>query len=103
MYDFLLEVNEVNNWIRKTFNLTPWSLSMYLKHKAKEATNMMESFKSASIQYAEQKGVDRIITGHIHKPEISPLYGNCGDWVENCSAIVEDYDGVLSVVFWQQK
>jgi UDP-2,3-diacylglucosamine pyrophosphatase LpxH len=98
MYDFLLEVNEVNSWIRKKLNLSPWSLSMYLKHKAKEATNMMEGFRSAAIEYALKHGCDMIITGHIHKPELSPLYGNCGDWVENCSAIVEHKDGELQVV-----
>ena len=103
MYDVLLELNEVNNWIRRKLNRTPWSLSMYLKHKAKEATNLMENFKTTSIQYAEKKSCDFIITGHIHKPELGLLYANCGDWVENCSAIVENLDGTLGLVFWHDK
>jgi UDP-2,3-diacylglucosamine pyrophosphatase LpxH len=103
MYDVLLELNEANNWIRKKLNRSPWSLSMWMKHKAKEATNMMENFKAASIQYAEKKSCDFIITGHIHKPELELLYANCGDWVENCSAIVENLDGTLGLVFWHDK
>jgi len=98
MYDVLLELNEVNAWIRRKLNLTPWSLSMYLKHKAKEATNMMEDFKGAAIEYAHKRGCDMVITGHIHKPEITALYANCGDWIENCSAIVEHKDGELQIV-----
>ena len=97
MYDVLLELNEVNLWIRKKFGLKPWSLSMYLKHKAKEATGLMENFKSAAIEYAEKNYCDMIITGHIHRPELTPLYGNCGDWVENCSAILELPDGDLEI------
>jgi UDP-2,3-diacylglucosamine pyrophosphatase LpxH len=99
MYDVLLELNEVNSWFRKKVGLKPWSLSMYLKHKAKEATNMMENFKSAAIEYSLKNGSDMVITGHIHKPEISSLYGNCGDWVENCSAIIEHKDGELEIVY----
>lgn len=98
MYDALLELNEINSWLRHKLGLKPWSLSMYLKHKAKEATNMMENFKSASIEYALRNGCDMVITGHIHKPELSSLYGNCGDWIENCSAIIEHKDGELQIV-----
>ena len=70
---------------------------------AKEATDMMENFKTTTIQYAEKKSCVFIITGHIHKPELGLLYGNCGDWVENCSAIVERQDGTLGLIFWHDK
>ena len=43
-----------------------------------------------------------VVTGHIHRPEIKPLeeilYANCGDWVENCSALVEHKDGRLEII-----
>ena len=42
------------------------------------------------------------MTGHINRPEIKPmeeiLYANCGDWVENCTALVEHADGRLEIV-----
>jgi hypothetical protein len=28
------------------------------------------------------------------------IYANDGDWVENCSAIVEDYRGRLNTIRW---
>ena len=93
LYDFLLEVNELNLKIRRLLGLNPWSLSMYLKHKAKEATGMMDTFKEVALDYAIRTDHDFVITGHIHKPEILCRYMNCGDWIENCSYIYETLDG----------
>jgi UDP-2,3-diacylglucosamine pyrophosphatase LpxH len=97
-YMALLELNEVNNWVRERLNLSPWSLSMYLKHQAKEAVGMMETFKTVCSEYAWSNGYDMAITGHIHKPELTCGYANCGDWIENCSAIVENLQGDLEIV-----
>lgn len=30
-------------------------------------------------------------------------YCNCGDWVESCSALVEDESGALSIVHWNEE
>jgi hypothetical protein len=42
--------------------------------------------------------------GHVHKPEMRSidgvLYLNDGDWVENCSALVEHADGRLEILEW---
>ncbi len=42
--------------------------------------------------------------GHIHKPIIKKLNGvlycNDGDWVESCSALVENNEGQLSLINW---
>ncbi len=43
-----------------------------------------------------------MICGHIHTPLIAArgeiTYGNSGDWVENCSALLEFDDGELRLV-----
>ncbi|MOA17966.1 hypothetical protein D3C78_1382510 [compost metagenome] len=31
------------------------------------------------------------------------MYGNCGDWVESLSALVEHHDGTLEIVHWTQQ
>ena len=55
---------------------------------------------------ARRRGVDGIVCGHIHTPEIRTidgiLYCNDGDWVESCSALVEDFSGKLEIVRWMQ-
>ena len=51
-----------------------------------------------------RRGVDGVVCGHIHRPEISKMNGviycNCGDWVESCSALVEHHDGSLELLRW---
>ena len=45
-----------------------------------------------------------VVCGHVHKPDIRIIdgiqYCNDGDWVENCSALVEHLDGRLELVNW---
>ena len=31
------------------------------------------------------------------------LYCNDGDWVESCTALVEDFDGRLRIVHWAEE
>jgi UDP-2,3-diacylglucosamine pyrophosphatase LpxH len=48
------------------------------------------------------RGAQVVLTGHIHRPEIKQvgdiLYCNDGDWVENCTALVEHLDGRLELL-----
>jgi UDP-2,3-diacylglucosamine pyrophosphatase LpxH len=48
--------------------------------------------------------LDGVICGHIHHASIREidgiLYCNDGDWVESCTAMVEDWDGALHLVHW---
>ena len=44
-------------------------------------------------KYLKVKGYDCAITGHTHSPKIKEQYMNCGDWVTNCTALVEHLDG----------
>jgi UDP-2,3-diacylglucosamine pyrophosphatase LpxH len=45
------------------------------------------------------------VCGHIHRAEIRDvngvLYCNDGDWVESRSALVENMQGELSLLYWQ--
>ena len=49
-------------------------------------------------------GLDGIVCGHIHRPELATveevLYCNDGDWVESCTALVEHFDGRLEILEW---
>ena len=68
----------------------------------------MARFEDAVATLALERGVDGVVCGHIHRPEVrtirvgdrETLYANCGDWVENCTALVEHGDGRLEVVRW---
>ena len=50
---------------------------------------------------------DVVVCGHIHRPEIKELNGvlycNDGDWIESCTALVEDETGDLSILNWGEE
>ena len=106
LYTVILKFNQIfNNW-RARAGLPYWSLSQYLKLKVKNAVSYITSFEDALAAEARKKGVDGVICGHIHKPEIRDINGitycNDGDWVESLSALVEDHTGELRLVTWQE-
>ncbi len=99
----------LNNWlheIRRVFGLPYWSLSSYLKHRVKNAVEYISSYEVAVARSARERGVDGVICGHIHHAEIREmdgvLYCNDGDWVESCTALTEDDEGILSIVTWHR-
>ena len=101
LYDILLAANPYINWWRRKFNLPHWSLSSYLKHKAKTAVQYIGSFEDAVAQAARKRGVGTVVCGHIHHAEINGiLYCNDGDWVESCTSLVEDMNGQLRLIEW---
>ena len=104
IYDFLLAANPYVNWARRQFGLPHWSLAAYLKHKAKTAVQYIGSFEEAVAQAARKRGVDTVVCGHIHRAEMRDingvLYCNDGDWVESCTALVEDMHGKLRLIDW---
>ena len=104
LYDWLLKANYVVHGVRRRFNLPYWSLAGFLKHKVKNAVQFISNFEQAVAYEAARLGVDGVVCGHIHRPEITKLnniiYCNCGDWVESCSALVEHHDGSLELLRW---
>lgn len=106
MYTVILKFNQwLNRW-RAHVGLPYWSLSQYLKLKVKNAVSYISSFEDALASEARKNGLDGVICGHIHKPEIREidgiLYCNDGDWVESLSALVEERSGELRLVTWQE-
>jgi UDP-2,3-diacylglucosamine pyrophosphatase LpxH len=91
-------------WVRRHLGFEAWSLSSYLKLKAKTAVNFIGKFEHELIEEARRRGVDGIVCGHIHHAASRSVGGiqylNCGDWVESCTAITESGDGRLQIVCW---
>src|SRR5881396_2961321 len=101
-YQFLLSLNPLINFVRRRFGLGYWSLSAYAKRRVKDAINFVGEFENAIVRYAERYGVDAVLCGHIHSAGIRQIgavtYYNCGDWVETCSALVENFDGTIELL-----
>lgn len=101
-YDTLIYFNKIVNTLRSLLGIQPWSLSKYLKRKAKLAANYIGEFEKEMASYCKRKGYDGVICGHIHHAEITEYNGieymNDGDWCESCTALVENFDGTWEIL-----
>jgi UDP-2,3-diacylglucosamine pyrophosphatase LpxH len=104
LYELTLRLNRYVAKIRSYLGLPYWSLSAYLKHKVKSALNYVTAFEDALAQEAKRRGFQGVVCGHIHRAQIREidgvLYCNDGDWVESRSAMIENFDGSLELLFW---
>jgi len=107
-YEILLVINRWYNNLRKMLGFKYWSLSAYLKHKVKNVIQVIDNYQHVLSLEADKAQVDGIICGHIHhadmtKMESGKLYCNTGDWVESCTALVEDFSGELEIIHWSDQ
>ena len=101
-YDLLVWVNSALMKIRSFLGFSHWSLSSYLKTKAKSVTNVITIFKTKMVDVLRKEGYDGVICGHIHNAAIENiddfLYLNCGDWTESCTALCELVSGKFVII-----
>lgn len=107
LYIFALALNRHLNKIRRWLGKPYWSLSQFLKYKVKNAVSFITQFETILADAAKRRGFDGVVCGHIHQAEIKHydeiLYGNCGDWVESLTALVEHHDGRLEILYWAKE
>ena len=69
-----------------------------------DAREYVARFEHAAAHEALRRGLDGVICGHIHRPGVREvdgiLYCNDGDWVEHCTALVEDRSSRMALVEW---
>ncbi len=103
-YSLLMRLNIVLNAVRRHLHLPYWSLSSYLKRRVKNAVQYVGNYEEAIAHEAISRGLDGIVCGHIHCAEIREIggvtYYNDGDWVESCTALSEDFQGVMRIIDW---
>ena len=106
-YAMALRLNDVLARLRRQFGMPYWSLSQWLKMQVKNAVEYIGRFEDAVAREAERRGVDGVVCGHIHKAEMRRigriLYCNDGDWVESCTALAEDQNGTLNILYWAEE
>ena len=103
-YGAVLVVHEIVHEFRRRMAWDYWPLAGDLKSPFKTAVRYISDFESAAARAAGAAGVEGVVCGHIHQPVTKSVdgvvYGNCGDWVENCTALVEDRMGTLRLIRW---
>jgi UDP-2,3-diacylglucosamine pyrophosphatase LpxH len=105
-YDLAIHVNRVVARVRRMLGWPYWSFSSWAKVRVKRAVNFISSFQDVVAQEARRSHVSGVICGHIHHAAIEMIgdirYMNTGDWVESCTALVEDFDGRFEIISWAQ-
>jgi UDP-2,3-diacylglucosamine pyrophosphatase LpxH len=93
----------VNN-VRRVFGRPYWPFAERLKLMIGVSQRYIEHFEELAAQHAHAQGYDGVICGHIHRANLrrigATLYGNTGDWVETCSALIESERGELQLLRW---
>jgi UDP-2,3-diacylglucosamine pyrophosphatase LpxH len=102
--EWMLTFNHLLNRARRAAGLPYWSLSSFVKAHLTSAADYISAFERVVAQDARRHRFDGVVCGHIHQPRIRDidgvLYCNDGDWVENCTALVEHFDGRIEIVDW---
>ena len=106
LYNWILDFNHYFNRVRRVLGFGYWSLAAYLKSKAKSAVKFVSEYEITLATLARNRQADGVICGHIHRAEIKQIDGiqylNCGDWVESCTALIEDFDGKIRLVHFHE-
>jgi UDP-2,3-diacylglucosamine pyrophosphatase LpxH len=73
-----------------------------VKRNVKNAVSFIGDFEKAIVRFSVTERVSGVVCGHIHSPTIRKIEGvdyyNCGDWVESCSALVENFEGHIELL-----
>ena len=106
LYNWILDFNLYFNRLRRALGFGYWSLAAYLKFKAKSAVKYVTEYEGTLAAMARSHQTDGVICGHIHRAEVKTMDGveylNCGDWVESCTALVEDFDGNIKLIHFHE-
>ena len=97
-YDIVIKFNTIYNKIRKWFKLPYHSLANTIKQSVKGAINFVSDFEENAKGLTKQKGYDVAVCGHIHHPKLENDYMNSGDFCENSTCLVEDYNGEWKII-----
>lgn len=103
-YESIYTLSTLINLIRRRMGLSYWSLSACLKRKVKNAMTYITKFRDVALEDAAAHGYDGIVCGHIHQSASEQVEGlwyyNTGDWVETCTAVIEEMDGTMRAIEW---
>jgi UDP-2,3-diacylglucosamine pyrophosphatase LpxH len=99
-----VRASEIVGGARRRTGLGYWSLSSFLKDQLLDRVALARAFKANLAAEARRRGADGVVCGHIHHALVERIdgvtYYNDGDWVESCTALVEDHQGKMDILRW---
>ena len=93
--------------VRRRLALPYLPLSIIIKSHIGKALAYIRAYENRVAIDAGQRGFDGHICGHIHYGQVRQiegvLYLNDGDWVEHCTALIEDQTGAMELIHWSER
>jgi UDP-2,3-diacylglucosamine pyrophosphatase LpxH len=103
-YDVLLSLNWMLSQFCSQQDVTPYHLCARGKRHVKRLIRFLSAYENSLLNRARLRDCTGVICGHIHTPAIfvrdGLTYCNTGDWVENCTALLELEDGTLELAHY---
>ena len=104
-YTFALRIDQWHR--RERFRFEERAFASYLRRPLSRAVHYFTWSalnERAVFERVRQHKADGMICGHTHRVEqrlIGPIwYINDGDWVDSCTALVEEHNGALRLLRW---
>jgi UDP-2,3-diacylglucosamine pyrophosphatase LpxH len=99
-----VRVSHTVNNLRRLLGKPYWPLTERVKLGIGVSARYIEQFEQFAAHHARAEGYDGVVCGHIHRANLrhiaGTLYGNSGDWVESCTALIESERGELELLRW---
>jgi UDP-2,3-diacylglucosamine pyrophosphatase LpxH len=93
--------------VRRRLDKPYLPLSIIIKSHIGRALRYIHDYEERVAADARERGFDGHICGHIHFGRVRDmdgvLYLNDGDWVEHCTALVEDAAGAMELIHWSEQ
>lgn len=103
LYEATLRMNSAWSHLTSAAMHGRYSLFTRLKQRIQSLGRHVHLFRSLVVRHARVRGAHGVICGHVHSPQKEDIdgfiYYNAGDWVENCTALIEDHEGSLHLVW----
>jgi UDP-2,3-diacylglucosamine pyrophosphatase LpxH len=104
LHGVTLGVNHQVNNVRRALGRPYFPLAERLKLSIGTSLHYIEQFEQLAACHAAKLGYDGVVCGHIHRANLrhiaGTLYCNTGDWVESCTALMENPRGQLELLRW---
>ncbi len=104
LHRLALSANHQVNNVRSALGRPYWALAERLKLSIGTSLRYIEQFEQLAAGHAARFGYDGVVCGHIHRANLrqisGTLYCNTGDWVESCTALIENMRGQLELLRW---
>ncbi|HWY25341.1 MAG TPA: UDP-2,3-diacylglucosamine diphosphatase [Nevskia sp.] len=102
-YNLLIAANALVNRARAGLGKPGLHIAGTTKDVVKTAVQFICGVDMRMQGRCERAGLQGVICGHTHHPEIRDLgegitYYNCGDWVDSCTALAEDFKGNIRLI-----